>query len=79
MPSSATLEEDELGRETQHSYAQLEAELRAMILDGFDPDGVEQELQASLERRALLRAANEANDLHWDYSPFFDATRQYCR
>jgi hypothetical protein len=33
----------------------------------------------SLRRRALLRQANVANDLHWDYAPFFDATRQYCR
>ena len=61
------------------AYAQLEAELRALILDRFDPDAVEEELCASLERRTLLKAANEANDLHWDYSPFFDATQQYCR
>jgi hypothetical protein len=32
-----------------------------------------------LRRRTLLKAANEANDLHWDYSSFFDATQQYCR
>jgi choline-sulfatase len=60
-------------------YAQVEAELRALILERFDPDAVEEELLLSLQRRALLKAANEANDLHWDYSPFFDATRQYCR
>jgi len=60
-------------------YVQLEAELRALILERFDPDAVEVELRLSLERRTLLRAANEANDLHWDYSPFFDAAKQYCR
>jgi choline-sulfatase len=61
------------------AYAQLEAELRASILERFDPDAIEAELRVSLERRILLKAANEVNDLHWDYSPFFDATRQYCR
>ena len=60
-------------------YAQLEAELRALILERFDPDAIEEELRLSLERRTLLKAANMANDLHWDYSPFFDATQQYCR
>jgi choline-sulfatase len=61
------------------AYAEIEAELRAHILETFDPDAVEQELQVSLERRALLREANVANDLHWDYFPYFDATKQYCR
>jgi choline-sulfatase len=61
------------------AHATLEAELRALILERFDSDAVERELQVSLERRTVLKAANQANDLHWDYSPFFDATRQYCR
>lgn len=61
------------------AYAATEAELRAQILETFDPDAVERELHESLQRRALLREANVANDLHWDYFPYFDATRQYCR
>jgi choline-sulfatase len=61
------------------TYAAVEAELRAHILQTFDPDAVEQELQVSLERRTLLRQANLANNLHWDYFPHFDATQQYCR
>jgi choline-sulfatase len=61
------------------AYAQLEADLRALILSRFDPDAIEEELCLSLERRTLLKAANQANDLHWDYSPFYDATQQYCR
>jgi choline-sulfatase len=61
------------------AYAQVEAELRAHILEAFDPDAVEQELRVSLQRRTLLKQANAANDLHWDYFPFFDATQQYCR
>jgi choline-sulfatase len=59
--------------------AEVEIELRTHILETFDPDAVERELQASLERRALLQQANVANDLHWDYFPYFDATKQYCR
>ena len=56
-----------------------ETELRSLILERFDPDEVEEELQTSLERRTLLKAANEANGPHWDYSPFFDVPRHYCR
>ena len=36
------------------AYAEVEAELRAHVLETFDPDAVERELQVSLERRALL-------------------------
>jgi choline-sulfatase len=61
------------------AHVQLEADLCALILERFDPDAVEEELCSSLRRRTLLKAANEANDLHWDYSPFYDATKQYCR
>ena len=61
------------------AYASVEAEMRASILEKFDPDAVEAELQESLINRGIIKQTNEVNDMHWDYSPFFDATKQYCR
>lgn len=61
------------------AYAVIETELRSKILDTFDPDAVEQTLQQSLLNRAITKQANAANDVHWDYTPNFDATQQYCR
>jgi len=61
------------------AYADVEAELHARILGTFDPDTVEKELQESLLNRAVIKQSNEVNDTHWDYFPFFDATKQYCR
>jgi choline-sulfatase len=61
------------------AYAEIEADLQSRILETFDPDAVEEELQESLLNRAVIKRTNEVNDMHWDYSPFFDATKQYCR
>lgn len=61
------------------AYAEIEAELRSQILETFDPNVIEAELRESLLNRAVIKQANEVNDTHWDYSPFFDATKQYCR
>jgi choline-sulfatase len=60
-------------------YAAVESMLRSDILARFDPDAVEEELQVSLERRTLLKEVNQINDLHWDYAPHFDVTKQYVR
>ncbi len=61
------------------AYAEIETELRSRILETFDPDIIEEELRESLLNRAVIKQSNEVNDTHWDYSPFFDATKQYCR
>lgn len=60
-------------------YAEIETELKTSILKTFDPDAIEKELHESLHNRAVIKQANEVNDTHWDYSPFFDANKQYCR
>ena len=60
-------------------YAEIVKELRSAVLEHFDPDAVEEELMLSLRNRAIIKQANETNDLHWDYSPFFDATKQFAR
>ena len=61
------------------AYREVELELRSRILDTFDPDAIEDELQMSLLNRALVKQTTQVNETHWDYSPPFDATKQYCR
>jgi choline-sulfatase len=60
-------------------YQLVEDELRALILDRFDPEIIEADLGASLKRRQLIRSAMDINQTSWEYSPFFDATKQYVR
>jgi choline-sulfatase len=60
-------------------YADVEEDLRNRILETFDPDRVERELQASLLRRSVVKLSNEINDVHWDCDPDFDVTKQYVR
>ena len=57
----------------------VERELLDAILDRFDPAAIEADGAASVRRRDLVRRANEANGTSWDYTPLFDATRQYVR
>lgn len=54
-------------------------DLRARILNKFDPDAIEEDLQQSLLKRAVIKETLHRNDTHWDYQPFFDATKQYTR
>ena len=61
------------------AYHEVEERLRARILERFDPNAIEEELQASLLNRALVKEAVVGNDTHWDYSPPLDAAKQYCR
>ncbi len=61
------------------AYKGIEDDLRARILNKFDPDAIEEDLQQSLLKRAVIKEALHRNDTHWDYQPFFDATKQYAR
>jgi choline-sulfatase len=63
----------------QPGVQELEAALRGLILGRFDPDKIEVDGAASVARRLVIKAAMERNDTHWDYQPYFDATRQYVR
>lgn len=57
----------------------LEEELRGLILAQFDPDRIAASGEVSVRRRELIRQAMARNDTHWDYFPYFDATKQYVR
>jgi choline-sulfatase len=68
---------DNLARSSGHSGVQ--AELKELIFERFDPDRLAAEGAASIRRREIVKEAMRRNDTHWDYAPFFDATRQYVR
>jgi choline-sulfatase len=55
------------------------AELRALILARFDPDAIARDGAESVARRDLIARAMTRTGTRWDYSPFFDATKQYVR
>jgi choline-sulfatase len=56
-----------------------EEELHRQILMRFEPEQIAAAGQLSVRRRELIRQAMVRNDTHWDFSPVFDATRQYVR
>jgi choline-sulfatase len=57
----------------------VEDALRDLILARFDPDRIAADGAASLRRREAIKRAMERNGTRWDYSPSFDATKQYVR
>jgi choline-sulfatase len=57
----------------------VEEELRAAILERFDPEAIAAAGAESVRRRELIARAMTRNDTHWDHQPMFDARRQYVR
>jgi choline-sulfatase len=57
----------------------VEEELRAAILERFDPEAIAAAGAESVRRRELIARAMARNDTHWDHQPMFDARRQYVR
>jgi choline-sulfatase len=58
---------------------EVEEALRDEILGQFDPETIERAVRESLRKRQLIKLANEANRLSWDYDPPFDASKLYWR
>jgi choline-sulfatase len=54
-------------------------DLRASILETFDPDALAAAGAASVRRRELIRRAMALNGTRWDHSPVFDASAMYVR
>ncbi|MBD3244288.1 MAG: sulfatase-like hydrolase/transferase, partial [Chitinivibrionales bacterium] len=62
------------------AYAEVEQELRGAILNRFDPDRIDRELNESLARRAVVKQAMvAAGGPRWDYQPYFDESKRYWR
>lgn len=63
----------------QPEMQDTEEALHTLILTQFDPDKIAADGAESIARREVIKAAMLRNDTHWDYSPYFDATKQYVR
>jgi choline-sulfatase len=63
----------------QPELEEVESELEASILERFDPVQLVAAGRESVQRRLVIKEALRRNDVHWDYAPDFDATRQYVR
>lgn len=59
--------------------AAVEEELRARILERFDPDRIAADGEASVRRREVIRRAMERNGTRWDHTPVFEGREQYVR
>jgi choline-sulfatase len=55
--------------------ADVERELKALILETFDPAAIEQEVRATIRKRKLFKRWGEATGVQWAYSPEFDACK----
>ena len=64
---------DNLSGTTEH--AEIEAELKALILDEFDPDAIAAENLASIRRRAVIKEVMDKQGVTWTHYPEFDARR----
>jgi choline-sulfatase len=60
-------------------YGEIEEDLKARILEQFNPDQIEHDVRESLLKRQLIRKVMKINDTHWDCFPHFDASKQYVR
>ncbi len=54
-------------------------EYRDLILEKFDPDAIAADGAESVRRRELIARATALTPVRWDYTPPFDATKQYVR
>ena len=59
----------------QPEYREVEAQLKARILEQFDPDAIDQAVTESVRKRTLIRRAMEITGTRWDVEPRFDATK----
>jgi choline-sulfatase len=56
-------------------YADVEARMKARVLERFDPDAIAADVVDSYRKRMLIDKAMVANGTSWDYSPSFDPGR----
>ncbi len=62
------------------AFAEIKARLRDRLLGRHDVEAMTQCAATEKETRVFLHDALSTNaGYHWDYQPFFDATRQYVR
>ena len=60
-------------------YAKVETELKDAILERFDPDAIEEDVQANVKRRLIIEAAMKLNETAWDYTFVEEGRNLYRR
>jgi choline-sulfatase len=60
-------------------FQPVEEDLHGLILGRFDPEQLAQAGMESVRRRLIIREALQRSGERWDFSPTFDATKQYVR
>ncbi len=63
----------------KEAYRKISAELRELVLSRFDPEQLRLAGLESVQRRLVIKEALHRNNVHWDYTPIVDATKQYVR
>jgi choline-sulfatase len=56
-------------------YKEIEEQLKARILEQFDPDVIDKTVMESVQKRTLVKRAMEISDTRWDAEPYFDPTK----
>jgi choline-sulfatase len=56
-------------------YRELAQEMREQILQQFDPEAIDAEVEAGIRRRQIVCSAMKATGTRWDASPQFDSHR----
>lgn len=59
----------------QPEYREIEAQLKARILEQFDPQAIDEAVSESVQKRTVIRRAMEISSTRWDVEPRFDATK----
>jgi choline-sulfatase len=59
----------------QSEYMEVEAELKALILNKFDPAAIDEAVNVSVKRRELVKQAMQLTNTNWDYEPYFDSSK----
>ena len=57
------------------TYREVKEELKGQILEQFDPDSIDEEVQAGIRRRRIVREAMNVAGTRWDVSPQFDGRK----
>lgn len=56
-------------------YQEIEAQLKARILEKFDPDAIDKAVTTSVKKRQLIDRAMKITITRWDIEPRFDPTK----
>ena len=59
----------------QPEYKEIEGQLRARILEQFDPDAIDKAVTESVRKRTLVKRAMDISGTRWDVEPRFDPTK----